>query len=139
MKSLVVIPARGGSKTIPRKNLYRVNDVPLIGYAIRAAHTSKTVDRVIVSTDDDEIAEVAMSLGAEVPFMRPGELADDEVSIIPVIQHAAKSMARDKGFDADIVISLQPTAPLLKPDSIDACIDLMHSSNCSSTIIRILR
>ncbi len=132
MKTLLVIPARGGSKTIPRKNLHVVAGLPLIGYAIRNALAAKSVDRVIVSTEDAEIAEAARALGADVPFLRPMELATDEVSLIPVVQHAARAMAEDHGFDADIVASLQPTAPLLGADRIDAAVALLRDSGCCS-------
>ena len=85
---LCIIPARGGSKRIPRKNIKEFFGQPLIAYSIKAAIDSQCFDKVIVSTDDAEIAEVAKSFGASVPFMRPDELADDYASTIPVVKHA---------------------------------------------------
>ena len=113
MKTLAVIPARGGSKSIPRKNLADVAGRPLIAWVIGAAREAKRLDRVIVSTEDEEIAETARRYGAEVPFVRPAELATDTVSLIPVVQHALAAMD-GLGFRADAVMSLQATSPGLR-------------------------
>jgi len=86
---IAVIPARGGSKRIPRKNIKVFDGLPMIGYAIKAAINSELFEKVIVSTDDDEIAEVAKSFGAEVPFKRPADLSDDQTVTVPVISHAS--------------------------------------------------
>ena len=110
MKVLAVIPARGGSKSIPRKNLVDVAGRPLIAWAIGAAREAKRLDRVIVSTEDEEIAETARKWGAEVPFVRPPELATDTISLIPVVQHALRAMD-GLGFGADAVVSMQATSP----------------------------
>lgn len=131
MSVLLVIPARGGSKGIPRKNLTDVHGKPLIFFAIKNALEAKSVARVIVSTEDEEIASVAQKYGAEVPFMRPSELAVDEISLIPVFKHASNVM-NEFGFKHDIVASLQPTSPLLLASSIDIAINLMKESNCDS-------
>ena len=122
MKTLAVIPARGGSKSIPRKNLVDVAGRPLIAWVIGAARAARRLDRVIVSTEDEEIAETARRFGAEVPFVRPADLATDTVSLIPVVQHALSAMD-GLGFRADAVVSLQPTSPGLT----DSC--LRRSSN----------
>lgn len=131
MNTLLVIPARGGSKGIPRKNLQLVAGKPLIAYAIENALTAKRVDRVIVSTEDDEIAAIARTSGADTPFPRPADLATDQISLIPVIAHAASQMAQ-LGFSADLVISLQPTTPLISPAVIDRAITLQQESRCDS-------
>lgn len=109
---VAVIPARGGSKRIPRKNIKLFHGQPIISYAIRKALESKVFDRVIVSTDDDEIIRVALSYGAEVPFVRPAELADDYTSTVPVIAHAIK-MCLQLGWDIKDVCCIYPGAPFL--------------------------
>ncbi len=131
MRVLLVIPARGGSKAILRKNLAPVGGKPLIAYAIANALAAAAVDDVVVSTEDDEIASTASALGASVPFRRPSELATDAVSLIPVVAHAAEAMAKS-GAPADLVASLQPTAPMLAPATIDHAVRLCLESGCDS-------
>jgi pseudaminic acid cytidylyltransferase len=114
---LCVIPARGGSKRIPRKNIKFFFGQSMIGYSIKAAIASECFDKVIVSTDDQEIAEVAKSFGAEVPFMRPDELANDYTATIPVIKHAIEWFD-DQGQPPSEVCCLYATAPLIQEDSI---------------------
>src|SRR4051812_14473677 len=111
MKVAALIPARGGSKTIPRKNIVSVGGKPLIAWTIGAALGSKLLDRVCVSTDDEEIAAVARQHGAEVPFMRPAELASDEAGSLGVALHALDWMAAHGG-EPDYLLLLQPTSPL---------------------------
>ena len=115
---LAVIPARGGSKGVPRKNTRRVHGRPLIGWTISAARESKYLDRVVVSTDDAEIAEMARGLGAEVPFLRPVELARDDTPGVAPVLHAVDALP---GFAW--VALLQPTSPLRTAGDIDACIE----------------
>lgn len=138
MKVLAVIPARGGSKSIPRKNLVDVAGRPLIAWAIGAAREAKRLDRVIVSTEDEEIAETARRWGAEVPFVRPLELATDTVSLIPVVQHALAAMD-GLGFRADAVVSLQATSPGLAGADVDAAVAKLAESGADSvaTVLRI--
>ncbi len=134
MQTIVVIPARGGSKTIPRKNLADLGGRPVIGWAIESALAAKAIGfvaRVVVSTDDTEIAETAERLGAELPFMRPDELASDDVSIIPVLMHAADYLDRS-GWTPDAILSLQPTAPFVRTESIIRSIKMMQESDCDS-------
>lgn len=131
MRVLVVIPARAGSKTVPRKNLAVVGGKPLMAYAIENALRITRARRVIFSTEDPEIASVARELGIEVPFIRPPELAEDQVSLIPVALHAARWMSRF-GFDAEAVALLQPTAPLLRPESVDRAIGTLCETRCDS-------
>lgn len=138
MKVLAVIPARGGSKSIPRKNLVDVAGRPLIAWALGAAREAKRLDRVVVSTEDEEIAETARRWGAEVPFVRPAELATDSVSLIPVVQHALAAMD-GLGFRADAVVSLQATSPGLTGADIDAAVAKLEESGADSvaTVLRV--
>ena len=112
---IAVIPARGGSKRIPRKNIKEFCGKPMIAYSIEAALQSDCFDKVIVSTDDTEIAEVAKKYGAEVPFMRPVELSDDYSGTIPVIRHAIEWFVQ-QGFNPQLVCCLYATAPLVTPE-----------------------
>ena len=138
MKVLAVIPARAGSKSIPRKNLVDVAGRPLIAWAIGAAREAKRLDRVVVSTEDEEIAETARRWGAEVPFVRPPELATDTVSLIPVVQHALAAMD-GLGFRADVVVSMQATSPGLRGADVDAALAKLEDSGADSvaTVLRI--
>ena len=109
MHVVAIIPARGGSKGLPRKNLRLLAGKPLIAWSIEAALRSPLIDRVIVSTEDTEIAEVARLHGAEVPFMRPAELAGDLSATEPVLQHAVAWLEREERYAVDVVVFLQPT------------------------------
>lgn len=110
-KVLAIIPARGGSKGIPRKNIRLLAGYPLIAYSIAAALAAEAVQRVIVSTDDEEIAQVAHQFGAEVPFLRPAEHAQDRTPDLPVFKHALDWLLINEGYQPDIVIQLRPTSP----------------------------
>ena len=131
MRTLVVIPARGGSKSILRKNLADVGGRPLLSYVVEAARAARRVDRVIVSTEDEEIASVAREWGAEVPFIRPQELAGDEVSLIPVLVHALHAMDA-MGFASDAVLSAQPTSPFLEGSDFDTMVDKLKESGADA-------
>ena len=121
MNVLGVIPARGGSKGIPMKNLAPLCGRPLLAYTADAVKESKKLTRTIVSTDDERVADCARSLGLEVPFIRPSSLAVDDTPMLPVLQHAIATM-RAGGFDADMVVLLQPTSPLRRGEHIDAAV-----------------
>lgn len=110
---IAVIPARGGSKRIPRKNIKLFRGKPIIAWSIEAARRSGLFDRVWVSTDDSEIAQVARSLGADTPFMRPNELSDDHTSTVEVIAHAAR-WALAQGWSVSAVCCIYPTAPFMQ-------------------------
>ncbi|MGE4399593.1 MAG: pseudaminic acid cytidylyltransferase [Campylobacterales bacterium] len=124
--NVCVIPARGGSKRIPRKNIKEFCGKPIIAYPIEAARQSGLFEKIIVSTDDDEIAEVAESFGAEVPFMRPKELSDDFTGTTPVVAHAIREL-ENGGMDVDIVCCVYATSAFLTPkllgDGFDALTD----------------
>lgn len=133
MKVLGVIPARGGSKSIPRKNLAPVGDRPLLAYVVEAARGAARLDRLVVSTEDEEIATVAQELGAEVPFRRPAELATDEVSLVPVIRHALQAMD-EIGFRSDVVVSVQATSPFLAGEDIDQAVAKLEETGADSVV-----
>ena len=129
---LGVIPARAGSKGIPNKNLALLGGRPLLAYTADAAKASRKLTRTIVSTDDVGITECAKSFGLAV-LTRPAALAADDTPMLPVLQHAIEAMRRD-GFDADIVVLLQPTSPLRRAEHIDSAIDLLESSGADSVV-----
>lgn len=115
---LAIIPARGGSKGVPRKNIREIGGQPLIAWTIKAAQESRYIDRLILSSDDSEIISVAHSFGCEAPFVRPAELAQDGTPGIDPVLHALKACPRH-----DYVVLLQPTSPLRKRCDIDGCIE----------------
>jgi len=122
---LTIIPARGGSKGIPRKNIRQFSGTPLIAYSIAAGTQAKFVTRVIVSTDDPEIADVARQFGADVPFMRPKELAQDDTLDYPVFLHALQWLAEYEGYYPELVVQLRPTSPLRPVGLVDQAIKKM--------------
>jgi CMP-N-acetylneuraminic acid synthetase len=122
---LALIPARGGSKGVARKNIRELAGKPLIVWTIEMASACSTLDRVIVSTEDQEIAEIARQYGAEVPFIRPGELAQDDTPDLPVYQHALSWLAEHEGYRPDIVVWLRPTTPLRTVQDVEAAIQLL--------------
>ena len=126
--ALGIIPARGGSKSVPWKNLHPLLGKPLIVWSILSALRAMSLDRVIVSTDDAEIAAVAKRYGAEVPFLRPAEIAADETPDLPVFQHALRVLRQAEGYAPDAVVHLRPTQPLRTPDEIDRAVELWATS-----------
>jgi len=131
---LGLIPARGGSKAIPKKNIIPLAGQPLLAYTCEAALTSQRLTRVLLDTDDLEIAEVGRACGVEVPFMRPLDLAADATPILPVIQHALTWLKEQGNFLVDIVVLLQPTSPLRKAEHIDAAVDLLVESGADTVV-----
>lgn len=122
MEILAIIPARGGSKGLPRKNVLPLLGHPLIAYSVLAAKQSKLVTRIITSTDDAEIAAVCKQYGAEVPFMRPAEIAEDWSVDLEVFTHALQWLKDNEGYVPDMVIQLRPTSPVRLTGLIDTCI-----------------
>lgn len=122
---LAIIPARGGSKGIPRKNIRDFAGYPLIAYSIAAGLQSKSVTRTIVSTDDAEIAAVAREYGAETPFLRPAEFSQDNTTDLPVFKHALEWLKEHEGYVPDIVIQLRPTSPIRPSDCVDGAIQIL--------------
>jgi CMP-N-acetylneuraminic acid synthetase len=131
MDILAIIPARSGSKGVKNKNFRQLVGSPLIEYAIRAARQAPSISCLIVSTDDERIAEVAIKGGAEVPFIRPKDLARDNSSLLSVNQHAL-GYFKQKGVTFDGVLSLQPTNPFVRAETIEAAIHLYSVSHCDS-------
>ncbi len=125
MNILTIIPARGGSKGIKRKNLLMLGGNTLVGHSVKHSLSSKLVTRTLVSTDDEEIKNEALKNGAEVPFLRPAELAGDQVLDLPVFEHAINYLKEKENYMPDIVVHLRPTAPYRKPEWIDECIQLL--------------
>ena len=133
MRILAVVTARGGSKGIPRKNLAILAGKPLLKWTADAALSSRRLDRIVLSTDDEEIASAGREYGLEVPFMRPAELARDDTPSIPVIQHVVNELKK-KGDRYDAVFLLQPTNPMRQPSDIDGAVELMEKSGADSVI-----
>lgn len=130
---LGLIPARGGSKGIPNKNLRVLAGKPLLAYTSECARACGVLNRVILSTDSEEIAAAGRALGLEVPFMRPQELALDSTPMVPVIQHAIATLARE-GWTPEVVVLLQPTAPLRRPEHICKAVELYCEGGCDSVV-----
>ncbi len=131
---LGIIPARGGSKGIPNKNIRPFCGKPLIRYTVEAAKKSKHLSRIIVSTESEEIACVAKESGAEVPFLRPQALAQDTSKIFDAIAHLLEKLKTDEGYAPDYIVLLQPTSPLRTVDDIDGTIELLLAQNADSAI-----
>jgi N-acylneuraminate cytidylyltransferase/CMP-N,N'-diacetyllegionaminic acid synthase len=124
---LAIIPARGGSKGLPRKNIALLNGLPLISYPINAAKKSKYIDRVIVSTEDLEIFKIALDCGAEAPFLRPSELATDDAKTSDVINHVIFELKR-QGDYYNIIVLLEPTSPFTEYRDVDSALSLLESN-----------
>src|SRR3989338_3314445 len=132
MKILGVITARGGSKGIPGKNIKSFLGKPLIAHTIEAAKTSGVFDRLILSTDDQKIADVAKGFGCEVPFLRSAELAADNTPHIPVMQHAVSWLREKEGYEPDYVMILQPTSPLRQAFHIKEAVEMLAEEGADS-------
>jgi len=131
--NLCVIPARGGSKRIPRKNIKLFAGNPIISYAINAAVHSGLFHRVIVTTDDDEIAKISRGLGADTPFKRPAELADDHTPTLPVIAHAISELQSGTTQRIDFVCCIYPAVPFVQIDDIRSGLELLKQSGANYT------
>ena len=133
MLVLGVIPARGGSKGLPDKNLRVVAGRSLLAHAVEVARASRRLTRVVLSTDDPAIARAGEALGVEVPFMRPADLAADDSPMLPVLQHAVRTLA-EGGFAPDAVVLLQPTSPLRRAEHVDAAIEMLERTGADSVV-----
>jgi N-acylneuraminate cytidylyltransferase len=138
MSVVAVIPARGGSKALPRKDILPLAGTPLLAHTVRDARAAKRIDRTIVSTDDAEIAEVARAAGAEVPFVRPAELATDHATTEAVLQHALAWLEREERARVDVIVLLEVTSPLRTPGLIDAVVARLDDPDVdtSFTVVR---
>jgi CMP-N-acetylneuraminic acid synthetase len=135
---LALIPARGGSKSIPRKNLAMLAGRPLLAYTCEAALASERLSRTLLSTDDEEIAEAGRACGVETPFLRPAELAQDDTPSVAVAMHAVKWLAENENWQPDFVVLLQPTSPLRRAAHIDEAVDLAVQTD-SDTVVSVTR
>ena len=133
-KILAIITARGGSKGIPQKNTRELLGKPLIAYSIQAALQSRTLNKIIVSTDNETIAHISKKYGAEVPFLRPKHLATDTATSLSVLQHAVSYLAEKEGYLADIIVCLQPTSPLRSAGDIDQAVTLCMNTGADSVV-----
>ena len=131
---IAISPARGGSKGLPGKNVRPLNGKPLIAYAIEAALKAKHIDRVIISTDDEKIAHVAVAYGAELPFMRPAELASDTAMAVDNYIYTIDRLEKEEGKPIDAFVVLQPTSPLRIAEDIDGAIELFYDNKADSVI-----
>ncbi len=130
---LGLVPARGGSKGVPRKNIRPLHGRPLLQYTAEAARAARRLERVVLSTEDEEIAQIGRSCGLEVPFLRPDELALDETPMLPVVVHALRWL-EERGDVFDAVCLLQPTNPLRRPEDIDACIEVLEQKDADAVV-----
>jgi len=139
MKTIAIIPARIGSKSVPKKNIRIVAGKPLIAHSIKHALDSKLIDRVIVSTDSQEIADIALSYGAEVPFLRPSNLSDDLSLDIGFHRHAIDWLKENEAYSPDFIINLRPTTPIRDSQILDEAIKLfsMHPEIDSMISVRL--
>lgn len=131
---LGIIPARFNSKGIANKNIRKLNNKPLLAYTIEAALGAEKLTRILVSTDAEEIADIARTYGAEVPFLRPIELARDDTPMLPVIQHAVRFLEKNENYKADIIVTLQPTSPLRKASHIDEALEKLIATGADSIV-----
>ena len=133
-KILAIIPARGGSKGIPRKNIKEFCGKPLIAWTIEAAKKSGIISRLVLSTDDAEISEIGRRYGAEVPFVRPSELAIDTTPTLPVVIHAVRNLMEKENYNPDFVVLLEPTSPGRKAEHIKEAVELMLKTKADSVV-----
>ncbi len=134
MNIIATICARGGSRGIPKKNIRLIAGKPLIVYTIEVARKCPLINRIIVSTDDAEIARIASEAGAEVPFSRPKELALENAAKLPVIRHAVGFLESQEGYKVDIIVDLDPTSPLRTENDIAACIRMVSAGDADNVI-----
>lgn len=133
-KILAIIPARGGSKGVPRKNIKYLNGKPLISYTIEAANSSKYIDKIVVSTEDEEIKEISLKYGAEIPFLRPKELANDKSPSIDSILYTVKRLKEEYNYFSDYVCLLQCTSPLRNERHIDEAFLKLKETNMDAVV-----
>ena len=134
MNVLAVIPARGGSKGLPRKNVIGMAGIPLIAYSVLAAIRATCVTRVICSTDDEEIAKIANEYGAEVPFRRPSTLAQDHSTDLEVFTHLVEYLRLQESYEPDFIVQLRPTSPLRKNNMIDEAVNLLSEDPSADSL-----
>ena len=127
---LAIIPARGGSKGLSRKNVRLLAGKPLLAYAVDVGLNSPSIDRLVVSTEDEEIADMARGLGAEVPFLRPRRLAEDDVPDQFVFRHVLERLQREENYSADFILNLRPTTPLKTVSDVENVVHKWRETGC---------
>lgn len=132
MYVVAVVPARSGSKRLPGKNTKPLGGKPLLAYSIEAGLQARLIDRVIVSTDSQQIAEIAKKWGAEVPVLRPSEISGDKISDTPVVAHVAEWLESNEGYAPDVLVLLRPTIPFREDNLIDRCIERLMALGADS-------
>jgi len=133
-RCLAIIPARAGSKGLPGKNTLPLGGKQLIAHTIEAARAAHSIQRIVVSTESEEIAQIAQQYGAEVPFLRPTELAQDETPTLPVLQHVLSELTTTEGHQPEIIVLLQPTSPLRRAEDIDRAVTLLEQTRADSVV-----
>lgn len=133
-KFLAIIPARGGSKRIPNKNIKLFNQKPLIHYTIKQALDSKLFDRVVVDTDSRKIAQIATRYGAEVPFLRPRELSGDKAKVVDAILYLLDRLKNEEAYEPTHIVILQTTSPLREIKDIEDCLNLINKTNATTVL-----
>jgi len=136
-RCLTIVPARGGSKGLPGKNIRPLAGLPLLVHSLRCAALAPSVTRTIVSTDSEEIAEVARAHGADVPFLRPAELATDAAAMMPVLEHAVRVIEQEEGSAYDSVLLLEPTSPARLPEDIERSLELLAADPEADSVIAV--
>jgi CMP-N-acetylneuraminic acid synthetase len=131
---LGLVPARGGSKGVPGKNIRQVCGKPLIAYAIECGLKCPSIDHLIVTTDSEQIASIARKCGADVPFMRPAELAEDITPMLPVLQHAVTATEEYYQKTVEALVLLDPTGPLRNVGDVEGCLKLFKDSDCDAVV-----
>ena len=131
---LALIPARGGSKSIPMKNIAPLAGRPLIAHSIEVAQQCRRISRVIVSTDSDQIRQVSLSCGAEAPFLRPADIAKDDTADLPVFIHALHWLREHEGYHPDLVVHVRPTTPLRTPERVDEAIEALLADSDADSV-----
>jgi CMP-N,N'-diacetyllegionaminic acid synthase len=134
MNILAIIPARIGSKSIPKKNIKKLGGKPLIAYPIELAKSISDINKIVVSTDSKEIAKVAKKYGAEIPFIRTSKLAKDETPILPVLQHCIEYLEKNNNYKADLILLLYPTCPFLKKETVFKALNILKKGKCNSVM-----
>jgi CMP-N-acetylneuraminic acid synthetase len=131
---LAIVPARGGSKGVPRKNIAPLAGRPLLAWTADTVRQSHVIDRAVLTTDDDEIAEVGRAAGLDVPFMRPPELARDDTPTLPVLQHVVDELLRAEDWRGEAVVLLEPTCPLRRGEDVDRCVSMLFERDATAVV-----
>jgi CMP-N-acetylneuraminic acid synthetase len=134
MKIMGIVPARGGSKGLPHKNIYPLLGKPLIAYTIEAGRKSRMIDRLILSSDSEEIIRIGRKYGIEAPFVRPSALARDDTPSLPVVRHTVSWLKENEGYIPDIIVLLQVTSPMRTAEHIDKAVQMLIDSDADSIV-----